>query len=120
MYGPYVGSLCKFFFFSSAIHQLVFCLFSSLPFAVGEGAQSSWATRMEKVFCIQSCIPYMGACHCLLILMCFPSLQAKSKMSDSSSCPPWPLTSLPSAQKRIFPPRRLSAPPSSHLPSPHL
>ena len=50
MYGPYVGSLCKFFFFSSAIHQLVFCLFSSLPFAVGEGAQSSWATRMEKAF----------------------------------------------------------------------
>jgi len=35
MYGPYIGSLCKFFFFSSAVHQIVFCLSSSLPFAVG-------------------------------------------------------------------------------------
>lgn len=33
---PYLGSLCKFFFFSSAIHQMVFVLRSSLPFAIGQ------------------------------------------------------------------------------------
>ncbi|KAG1670994.1 hypothetical protein FOA52_014384 [Chlamydomonas sp. UWO 241] len=36
MFTPYVGSLCRFFFFSSAIHQTVFCLLSTLPFAVGQ------------------------------------------------------------------------------------
>jgi hypothetical protein len=36
MYSPYIGSLCKLFFFSSAVQQTVFCLFSSLPFAVGQ------------------------------------------------------------------------------------
>ncbi|GAX80746.1 hypothetical protein CEUSTIGMA_g8181.t1 [Chlamydomonas eustigma] len=36
LYSPYIGSLCKFFFFSSAVQQTVFCLFSTLPFAVGQ------------------------------------------------------------------------------------
>ncbi|MEW5305292.1 MAG: hypothetical protein WDW36_007844 [Sanguina aurantia] len=35
-YAPYLGSMCKLFFFSSAVHQLVFLMCSSLPFAVGQ------------------------------------------------------------------------------------
>lgn len=33
---PYLGSMCKLFFFSSAVHQIVFLCCSSLPFAVGQ------------------------------------------------------------------------------------
>lgn len=36
VYAPYVDQLCKFFFLSSAIHQAVFCLLSSLPYAIGQ------------------------------------------------------------------------------------
>ena len=36
IYAPYVDLLCKFFFLSSALHQSVFCLMSSLPFAMGQ------------------------------------------------------------------------------------
>ncbi|GLC59516.1 hypothetical protein PLESTB_001495700 [Pleodorina starrii] len=36
MYLPYLDSLCRFFFFSSGIHQLVFVGLSSLPFAIGQ------------------------------------------------------------------------------------
>ena len=35
-YQPYVSKMAKFFFFSSAIHQLSFSVLSSLPFAVGQ------------------------------------------------------------------------------------
>ncbi len=34
-YAPYLDSLVRFFFFSSALHQLVFVALSSLPFASG-------------------------------------------------------------------------------------
>jgi hypothetical protein len=39
-----LGSLCKFFFFASAVHQTVFLFMSTLPFAVGEfeAAVSTW------------------------------------------------------------------------------
>lgn len=33
VYAPYIDQLCKFFFLSSAIHQTVFCLLSTLPFS---------------------------------------------------------------------------------------
>ncbi|KAG2496216.1 hypothetical protein HYH03_005814 [Edaphochlamys debaryana] len=36
VYTPYLESLCRFFFFSSAIHQLVFVFLSDLPFAIGQ------------------------------------------------------------------------------------
>jgi MFS superfamily sulfate permease-like transporter/CRP-like cAMP-binding protein len=36
IYAPQVDLLCKFFFISSALHQTVFCLFSTLPFAMGQ------------------------------------------------------------------------------------
>lgn len=36
VYAPYIDQLCKFFFLSSAIHQTVFCLLSTLPFSVGQ------------------------------------------------------------------------------------
>jgi hypothetical protein len=36
IYSPYLGQLCRFFFFSSCMHQMAFILMSSLPFAVGE------------------------------------------------------------------------------------
>lgn len=36
VFTPYLGSLCKMFFFSSGIHQLVFVAMSSLPFAIGQ------------------------------------------------------------------------------------
>jgi SulP family sulfate permease len=36
IYAPYLDQLCKFFFLSSAVHQAVFCVLSSLPFAVGQ------------------------------------------------------------------------------------
>lgn len=35
IYAPYLDQLCKFFFLSSAVHQAVFCVLSSLPFAGG-------------------------------------------------------------------------------------
>lgn len=35
-YSPYLDLLCKFFFLSSAIHQTIFCLISTLPFAMGQ------------------------------------------------------------------------------------
>jgi hypothetical protein len=34
-YTPYLDQLCKFFFLSSAVHQAVFCLLSTLPFSGG-------------------------------------------------------------------------------------
>ncbi len=37
VYAPYIDQLCKFFFLSSAVHQAVFCVLSSLPFAGGQG-----------------------------------------------------------------------------------
>ena len=36
IYAPFVDLLCKFFFISSALHQTIFCLFSTLPFAMGQ------------------------------------------------------------------------------------
>jgi hypothetical protein len=36
VYAPYLDRLCKMFFLSSALHQGVFCLLSSLPYAVGQ------------------------------------------------------------------------------------
>ena len=36
VYMPYLDQLCRIYFLSSAIHQTVFCLLSSLPFAVGQ------------------------------------------------------------------------------------
>ncbi|EFJ45005.1 hypothetical protein VOLCADRAFT_94701 [Volvox carteri f. nagariensis] len=36
LYTPYIDSLCRFFFFSSGIHQLVFVALSTLPFAIGQ------------------------------------------------------------------------------------
>lgn len=36
VFAPYLDQLCKFFFVSSAVHQTVFCLMSTLPFAVGQ------------------------------------------------------------------------------------
>ncbi|GLI60655.1 hypothetical protein VaNZ11_002855 [Volvox africanus] len=36
LYAPYIDSLCRFFFFSSGIHQLVFVGLSTLPFAIGQ------------------------------------------------------------------------------------
>jgi hypothetical protein len=35
-YAAYIDPLSKMFFLSSAIHQAVFCLLSSLPFAMGQ------------------------------------------------------------------------------------
>lgn len=35
-YAAYIDPLSKMFFLSSAIHQAVFCLMSSLPFAMGQ------------------------------------------------------------------------------------
>jgi len=35
-YSPFLDLLCKFFFISSALHQTVFCLMSTLPFAMGQ------------------------------------------------------------------------------------
>lgn len=36
MYAPWLDLLCKFFFLASALHQAVFCLLSSLPYAIGQ------------------------------------------------------------------------------------
>ncbi|KFM27903.1 Uncharacterized protein C24H6.11c [Auxenochlorella protothecoides] len=36
IYTPYLDLLCKFFFVSSAVHQLVFVCLSALPFAIGQ------------------------------------------------------------------------------------
>ena len=36
IYSPYIDLICKLFFLSSALHQTVFCLFSALPFAMGQ------------------------------------------------------------------------------------
>ena len=35
-YAAYIDPLSKMFFLSSAIHQAIFCLLSSLPFAMGQ------------------------------------------------------------------------------------
>lgn len=35
-FSPYLGQLARLAFLSSAIHQTVFTIFSSLPFAVGQ------------------------------------------------------------------------------------
>lgn len=40
IYAPYIDQLCKFFFLSSAIHQAVFCLLSTLPFSGKAGPPS--------------------------------------------------------------------------------
>jgi hypothetical protein len=49
MYAPYLGDLCKFFFVSSALHQLVFVVLSSLPFAIGQvrWVHVCWALHCE-------------------------------------------------------------------------
>ena len=36
LYASYLDQLCKLFFLSSAVHQTVFCLMSTLPFSVGQ------------------------------------------------------------------------------------
>lgn len=36
VYGPLLGQLARFSFFSAAMHQLAFTVFSTLPFAVGQ------------------------------------------------------------------------------------
>jgi SulP family sulfate permease len=36
IYKPLLGQLARVSFFSAAVHQLVFTLFSTLPFAVGQ------------------------------------------------------------------------------------
>lgn len=36
LYKPLLGQLARVSFFSAAVHQLVFTLFSTLPFAVGQ------------------------------------------------------------------------------------
>lgn len=43
VYAPYLDLLCKFFFLSSAIHQAVFCVLSTLPYAIGQVQVRSWA-----------------------------------------------------------------------------
>lgn len=36
LYTPYLGQLAKLAFLASAVHQAVFTIFSTLPFAVGQ------------------------------------------------------------------------------------
>lgn len=36
MYKPLLGQLARMSFFSAALHQLMFTIFSTLPFAVGQ------------------------------------------------------------------------------------
>jgi SulP family sulfate permease len=44
LYAPYLGQLSKLAFLASAIHQTVFTLLSTLPFAVGQVSRSALAT----------------------------------------------------------------------------
>lgn len=36
LYTPYLGQLAKLAFLASAVHQAIFTMFSTLPFAVGQ------------------------------------------------------------------------------------
>ena len=36
LYTPYLGQLAKLAFLASAMHQAIFTIFSTLPFAVGQ------------------------------------------------------------------------------------
>ena len=47
LYTPYLGQLAKLAFLASAVHQAIFTIFSTLPFAVGQvhiSSQGSSAT----------------------------------------------------------------------------
>ena len=39
LYAPYLGQLAKLAFLASALHQTVFTILSTLPFAVGQVCQ---------------------------------------------------------------------------------
>ena len=68
LYSAYLGALCKFFFFSSAIHQLVFCAMSTLPFAIGQ-------------VCVL-CTPPMGT----YLHLCMHSLHVLQSSACSTQC----------------------------------
>jgi hypothetical protein len=75
MYEPYLGSLCKFFFFSSAVHQFTFMLLSTMPFAVGQVQDvgliflSSMATSIADI-CARASIGADVALGTSLLTMC--------------------------------------------------
>lgn len=73
LYKPLLGQLARVSFFSAAIHQLVFTIFSTLPFAVGQpqvgqGSGSptslccSYATKVPDVLNIRIQLP----CACIV------------------------------------------------------
>lgn len=52
IYAPYIDQLCKFFFLSSAIHQAVFCLLSTLPFSGGQQRGAvTWTAAARLSYC---------------------------------------------------------------------
>jgi hypothetical protein len=46
LYTPFLGQLAKLAFLASAVHQTIFTIFSTLPFAVGQ--VQSYSTCVGK------------------------------------------------------------------------
>lgn len=61
-FGPYLGQLARLAFLSSAIHQAVFTVFSSLPFAVGQvlTQQPLGGPERQEPSCIDQTPPLLG------------------------------------------------------------
>lgn len=53
LYAPYLGQLAKLAFLASAVHQMIFTIFSTLPFAVGQ-------VRLTSPCCMGATKPHGG------------------------------------------------------------
>jgi SulP family sulfate permease len=60
LYKPLLGQLARMSFFSAAVHQLVFTIFSTLPFAVGQ-PQVGQRTGLPDRYCFAASAPCLTA-----------------------------------------------------------
>ncbi|KAG2448594.1 hypothetical protein HYH02_006485 [Chlamydomonas schloesseri] len=102
-YAPYLDSLVRFFFFSSALHQLVFVALSSLPFAIGQVQDVGliFLSAMATDIALQVTGPdsgrvALGSALCTMTLSTFivgllTVLVAKLKLADMVSYVPLPV-----------------------------
>ncbi|KAG2444838.1 hypothetical protein HXX76_001579 [Chlamydomonas incerta] len=103
IYAPYLDSLVRFFFFSSALHQLVFVALSSLPFAIGQVQDvgliflSAMATDIAlQVTGPDAAAVALGSALCTMTLSTFivgllTVIVAKLKLADMVSYVPLPV-----------------------------
>lgn len=82
LYAPYLGQLAKLAFLASAVHQAVFTVFSTLPFAVGQ-VRSAWTP--EVMVSAHAAFPndvVAGICYC----QCSCYFQGNEVSSWSLAC----------------------------------